>query len=121
MKYLFTFLLAALPGVAAAQDIETPVAVNSTPPLLLTIVVLASAVACVVFCIQVLMLVRGGQLSRSWLVFTIGFGVLALSQIIVILVGFGVIPANRYLMPVLMMLMSAFFAYGLYDTKRVLG
>ncbi len=121
MKHVLTFLLTALPGVAMAQDVDPTVAVNSTPPLLLTIVVLASALACVIFCVQVLMLVRGGQLSRCWLVFTIGFGVLALSQIIVILIGFGVIPANRYLMPVLLMAMSGLFAYGLYDTKRVLG
>jgi hypothetical protein len=83
--------------------------------------VLASAVACVVFCFQVLTLVRGGQLSRSWLVFTAGFAVLAVSQMAVILTGFGILPASRYLMPVLLMLMSALFAYGLYDTKRVLG
>ena len=121
MRHLFTLTLMTLPGVAIAQEVQPPVAVSSTPPLLLTIVVLASAIACVVFCAQVLTLVRGGQLSRSWLVFTAGFGVLALSQVIVILTGFGIIPASRYLVPVLLILMSSLFAYGLYDTKRVLG
>lgn len=121
MRHLFTSILVTLPGVAMAQEVQPPVAVNSTPPILLTIAVLASAIACVVFCAQVLMLVRGGQLSRSWLVFMAGFGVLAMSQIVVILTGFGVIPSSRYLMPVLLILMSSLFAYGLYDTKRVLG
>lgn len=121
MRHVFTFMLSALPGAAMAQDVQAPLAMNSTPPLLLTIAVLAGAIACVVFCAQVLMLVRGGQLSRSWLVFTVGFAVLAVSQIVVILTGFGVIPTSRYLMPILLMLMSTLFAYGLYDTKRVLG
>ena len=121
MRHVIIPFLVALPGIALAQETQPPVAVNATPPLLLTIVVLASAIACVVFCAQVLMLVRGGQLSRSWLVFTGGFALLALSQVVVILTGFGVLPASRYLMPVLLILMSSLFAYGLYDTKRVLG
>lgn len=121
MKHVIIPMLVALPGIAQAQEVQLPVAVNSTPPLLLTLAVLASAVACVVFCAQVLMLVRGGQLSRSWLVFTAGFALLAVSQLVVLLTGFGVIPASRYLTPVLLILMSTLFAYGLYDTKRVLS
>ncbi len=122
MRHVLTIMLMALPGAAIAQEPEAPVVVvSSTPPLLLTLAVLASAIACVIFCAQVLMLVRGGQLSRSWLIFTVGFGVLALSQVVVLLTGFGVIPANKFLMPVLLILMSSLFAYGLYDTKRVLG
>ena len=121
MKNVVTFAAAMLPTVAMAQDSQPVVVVSNTPPLLLSIIVLVSAIACVVFCFQVLTLVRGGQLSRSWLVFTVGFGVLAASQVAVILTGFGILPASKYLTPVLLMLMSSLFAYGLYDTKRVLG
>lgn len=121
MKNVITFAAAMAPTVAMAQDSQPVVAVNTTPPLLLSLIVLASAVACVIFCFQVLTLVRGGQLSRSWLVFTAGFAVLAVSQVAVILTGFGLLPENRFLMPVLLFLMSTLFAYGLFDTKRVLG
>ncbi len=121
MKKSILALAMLLPAAAWAQDVEPTVAVTSAPPLLLTIIVLACACACVIFCAQVLGLVKGGQLSRSWIMFTAGFAVLALSQLVVLLNGFGVIPSTRYLMPGLTILMSGLFAYGLYDTKRVLG
>ena len=121
MKKWFTAALYLLPVASMAQDGSVPVAVSNTPPLLLTLIVLGCACACVAFCIQVLSLVRGGQLSRSWILFTAGFVVLALSQVVVVLNGFGVIPNVRYLFPSLMILMSGLFVYGLYDTKRVLG
>jgi hypothetical protein len=121
MKKWIIAALTVLPAAAMAQDAPTPIAVSNTPPLLLTLIVLGCSCACVAFCIQVLSLVRGGQLSRSWFLFTTGFAILALSQVVVLLNGFGVIPNIRFLFPSLLILMSGLFVYGLYDTKRVLG
>jgi hypothetical protein len=120
-RIIVSTLLVVTPALASAQESNPPVAVTGAPPLLLTIVVLALACACAVFCFQVLTLLRGGQLSRSWTLFTAGFAVLALSQFAVLLNGFGVIPSTRYIVPALLILMSGLFIYGLYDTKRVLG
>ena len=123
MKHAVALLIATLlPAMARAQEVQQPVAVViATPPLLVTIVLLVCACACVAFSIQVFSLIRGGQLGRSWLMLTFGFIILALSQVATLLVGFGVFQQNRYLIPVLFVAMAGLFIYGLYEAKRALS
>ena len=122
MKKTIAFLIATLaPAAVMAQEIQPPVVVAATPPLLVTIVLLLCACACVAFSVQVFMLIKGGQLSRSWLILTFGFVILALTQIVTLLAGFGIISASRYLTPALLVVMTGLFIYGLYETKRALS
>lgn len=122
MKRFLTFsLLLLATNLSAAQGQSPQVAVAAAPPLMLTIVLLVLACACVLFCFQVYSLVRGGQFSRIWLIFLSGFGILAVSQLLLLLTGFGVLTPNGYLMPVLLAFMSGTFIYGLFETKKVLG
>lgn len=107
-------------GKLGAQEVVAPVAV-AIPPLPFTLIILAAACACAVFCFQVFMVVRGGQLSRAWLIFGGGFVVLAASQMVVLLTGFGVLNLNRFIVPALLAVMTGLFFYGLYETKRVLS
>jgi hypothetical protein len=104
---------------AAAQP--APAVAVTTPPALLTALIFLSACACVAFCFQVYSLVRGGQFSRCWVLFLVGFVILALSQFGLLLDGFGLIALNRYIVPGMLVIMSGLFAYGLLDTKRVLS
>jgi hypothetical protein len=113
-------LITLVAGSLGAQDTAAPVAL-AIPPLPFTLLILAAACACAVFCIQVFMVVRGGQLSRAWLIFGGGFVILALSQIAVLLSGFGVLSLNRFIVPGLLVVMTGLFFYGLYETKRVLS
>lgn len=108
-------------GNLSAQDQAAPVALSLLPPLPFTLVILIAACACAVFCLQVFTVVRGGQLSRSWLIFGGGFVILALSQVAVLLIGFGVLNLNRFVIPGLLVVMTGLFFYGLYETKRVLS
>jgi hypothetical protein len=114
---LITFLLG---GSVSAQDAPT-VALAPAQPLLMTILLLAAAVGCVVFCVQVFTLVRGGQLSKSWLYFAGGFMLLAISQLVVLLSGFGVMVNNPWFVPGLMAGMTGLFIWGLLETKRTLS
>lgn len=109
------------PSAAFAQDMPETVAVATAPPLLVTILLLVCACACVAFSIQVFLLIKGGQLSRSWLIMTFGFVLLALTQVVTLLSGFGVLTPNRYLIPGLLVVMTGSFIYGLYETKRTLS
>jgi hypothetical protein len=118
--YILTLVLLLIAGSAMAQA-NTPVAMAPSQPLLMTILLLAAAVGCIVFCVQVFTVVRGGQLSRSWLVFAGGFLLLASSQVLVLLTGFGVIVNNTWVVPGLLAAMTGLFLWGLYETKRVLG
>ncbi len=111
--------------VAASQLQAAPaantVAVAPAPPALLTIVILGCACVCAFFCFQVYSLVRGGQFSRSWLLFMGGFAVLALSQLGLLLSGFGIINVGTFIVPIMLVVMTGLFLYGLVETKRVLS
>ncbi len=98
-----------------------PAVVVNTPPALLTLLIFLCACACVAFCFQVYSLVRGGQFSRGWILFTSAFAVLALSQLGLLLDGFGIIALNRYIVPGMLIIMTGLFFYGLMETKRVLS
>jgi len=117
--------LLGLSMVAAAQLQAAPavntVAVAPAPPALLTIIILACACVCAFFCFQVYSLVRGGQFSRCWLLFMGGFGVLALSQLGLLLSGFGIINMGQFIVPIMLVIMTGLFLYGLVETKRVLS
>jgi hypothetical protein len=120
MKSRFLFLTAVVCGTAASAN-AGEVAVIANPPTFITTLIFLGACACIAVCFQVLLLVRGGQLSRSWQLFLAGFAVLALSQLGIILHNLGAISMPNWLSPTLLVLMSATFLYGLYETKRILG
>ncbi len=120
MRYQFA-LAAAVTTLLAANAHADEVAVIANPPTFFTIIIFAAACACIAVCFQVLMLVRGGQLSRSWQFFLAGFCVLAVSQLGLILHNFGVITMPGWLVPTMMVAMAGVFFYGLYETKRMLS
>jgi len=120
MKSRIALVLTALLGMASSACADE-VAVIASPPTFFTIVIFVAACACVAVCFQVLALVRGGQLSRSWQLFLAGFAVLAASQLGLILHSFGVIVLPSWLVPGLMLAMAGVFFYGLYETKRILS
>jgi hypothetical protein len=114
--------LASAPLIGTSVSAQpAPAVAVTTPPALLTSLIFLCACACVAFCFQVYGLVRGGQFSRSWVLFLVGFVVLAISQLGLLLDGFGVITLNRYIVPGLLVTMSGLFVYGLLETKRVLS
>ncbi|MBI5267769.1 MAG: hypothetical protein HY851_11105 [candidate division Zixibacteria bacterium] len=120
MQSRFLILTAVLWGTAAGAN-AGEVAVIANPPTSITALILVGACACIAVCFKVLMLVRGGQLSRSWQLFLAGFSILAISQLGVILHNFGAITMPSWVGPSMLVLMSGIFLYGLIETKRILG
>ena len=120
MKSKIAYALAALAGLAAPAW-AGEIAVIANPPTFITAVIFIGACACIAMCLQVLLLVRGGQLSRSWQLFLAGFAVLALSQLGIILHNFGLIVIPNWLVPTMLVLMAGAFLYGLFETKRILS
>ncbi len=119
VRTLLTAVGLAASGAEAVN--AAPVAVIPNPPTLLTLVIFAGAIICVVFSVRVLSLVRGGQLSRSWQLFLIGFFLLAVSQLAVLLHLFGVVVLPNWVVPTLLVLMAGLFLFGLFETRRSLG
>ena len=120
MKSKIAFALTALVGLAAPAR-AGEVAVIANPPTFITAVIFVGACACIAVCLQVLLLVRGGQLSRSWQWFLAGFAILAVSQLGIILHNFGALVIPSWFVPALLVLMAGTFFYGLYETKRALS
>lgn len=120
MKSRIAFTAAAVTLLATSAHADE-VAVIANPPTFFTFAIFAGACACIAVCFQVLMLVRGGQLSRSWQLFLAGFSVLAVSQLGLILHNFGVFTMPSWLVPTLMVAMAGVFFWGLYETKRMLS
>ena len=110
------FLMAATANAQAAN-----LAVITSPPTILNILVLLFACACLFLCSQVLGLVKGGQLSKIWQMFLLGFTLLAFSQIASLLHTFEILAVPGFVVPVLMALMVGLFMYGMYETKRILS
>lgn len=117
---LWSLCALLLAGNAAAQEAPT-VVLAPAQPFLMTILLLGAAVGCLVFCIQVFTLVRGGQLGKSWLFFAGAFLLLASSQVIILLAGFGVVMNNPWLVPAVLAGMTGLFIWGLLETKKVLS
>jgi hypothetical protein len=110
------FFTAATANAKAAN-----LAVITSPPTILSILVFLFACSCLFLCSQVLGLVKGGQMSKSWQMFLLAFTVLAISQIASLLHTFEILAVPGFVVPVLMVLMVGLFLYGMYETKRVLS
>ncbi|MFZ5980553.1 MAG: hypothetical protein ACOYVF_07955 [Candidatus Zixiibacteriota bacterium] len=115
------FLTALFIVGSASSSQAANLAVITSPPTILNILVLLFAFACFFICFQVLNLVRGGQLSRSWQMFMFGFALLALSQVAYLLTVFEIFVVPSFTVPALMTLMVGLFLYGMFEMKRVLS
>ncbi len=96
-------------------------AVITSTPTIWHLLVLGVAVACIALAFKVLMLVRGGLLSRSWQFFLGGFAALVLAQLILILDAIEVIVLPGFVVPICFIVMTGLFLWGVLETKRTLG
>jgi hypothetical protein len=96
-------------------------AVITSPPTFLGMIVFFVACGGVVVGYQVLSALKGGHLSKSWMLFVAGFALLALSQLFALLRAFEVAPIPAWISPLLMVAWIGAFLYGVYEAKRILG
>lgn len=112
-------VIALLAGAESAHAANLTALVH--PGGFLNLLLLAGAVACLIFAFQLTSLVRGGSLMRSWQLFLVGFLLLSLAQLFALLTELEIAAFPSWLNPLLLTLMAAAFLYGLMQTKRVLG
>ena len=91
------------------------------PMSIISVVVLFIAVACLVWSLKILTLVKGGLMSKSWQMFGLGFGFLIVAQLVSLgqVAQLFVIP--DFITPAVYLLMVITWLYGLYQTRKVLG
>ncbi len=113
-------LLTVILASSAIEAHAANFAVITSPPTMVNLLVLIIAGISLGGSFKVLALVRGGQLSKSWQLFTAGFAVLALSQIANALDTFEIMAVPEYLVPTCIAIMGALFLYGVILTTRTL-
>ena len=95
-------------------------AVITSPPTILSLVVLIVAIGCLYGVVKVLSLLKGGYLSKSWQLFMSSFIVLALSQVVNLMNDFELLAVPSFLVPALLLVTSGLFLYGIFETKQTL-
>jgi len=120
MKYAFTGSLAAVVLLSPRAEAAN-LAVITSPPTLLNIIIFLVALAAAVMCWQVASVVRGGLLSKSWQAFVGAFGLLAVSQGLLIALTIEVVELPSFVVPAILVAMSGLFLYGIVWTKRTLS
>ena len=113
--------LAVLAAVWPIQAQAANFAVITTPPTMLSVLILFCAGAGLVICSQVWSVVRGGLMERVWQMFMIGFLLLLLSRLVSLLADFEMVLLPEFLAPAFTVLMAGAFVYGLIEAKRVLS
>ena len=121
MYFQTGLMIAAFVLVVAGRAEASNVAVIATAPGLFNLIVLLVAFACVFVGYQIRTSVKGGLLCKSWRLFTIGFGVLALAQMLNLLNRMEVLSLPAWIVPGMLVIMAGVLLMGLRETKRVLG
>ena len=115
-------IVTALGLVVLGSDARAvSLAVITSPPTLLNVVILGLACAAVVVGVQLLGIVKGGALSRPWQILVAGFGVLALCQISILLQTFEIVALPSWISPTLAVIWAGAFFYGVFETRKVLA
>jgi hypothetical protein len=114
-------LTTALLVAASTEAHAANIAVMFTAANLFNIVILGLAVVGAVGSFKVFSLVRGGVLSKSWLFFIGGFGLLGVAQLLLLLNATEVTSLPAFVMPALVAGAAGLILYGIWDAKRILG
>ena len=93
----------------------------TSPPTILNLVIFIGALACVVFGLKIVDLVRGGQLSKVWQLFIAAFVLLVLSEAALLCGTFEFFSLPEFVVPALMTLAIGLFLYGVTETRKVLS
>lgn len=120
MKKVFS-LVTLLVVFGASNLYAANFAVITSPPTLLNLVLLFTAIACIGASVKILSALKGGQLFKSWQVFFLAFVVLSLCQIASLLNDFEILAVPSVVYPALLLLSFGLFFYGVFETKKTLG
>ncbi len=105
---------------SSAQAAINP-ALFYTPSGILDVAILLGALICLIWSAKVMSLLKGGMMSKSWQMFSLGFGFLLIARILSLGETTNLMALPGYVLAALYFLMIATWLLGLYQTKRVLG
>ena len=117
-----SLFMAVLISGAMGSDVQAAnLAVIASPPTMFSLFVLFVAGACLFGSFQVMGQVKGGYLSRSWQMFFFGFALLAISQLASIGSAMELFSLPELFTPLMLLLMSGLFAFGVFSARNTLS
>lgn len=120
MRKLLIFTSAAIPLLSdkAHASVITGLA---NVPVMINLVILVGAIACLITAIKLFTLVKGGALARGWQFLVVSFITLAFGQIFVLAEKLGWFALTFDVAGLLYLVTVVFWLIGLMQTRRVLG
>lgn len=120
MKSRLLICASALVLCASERAMAADLATIATIPVILNLVILAGAAACLSVAIKLYTLVRGGALARAWQTFIISFATLAVGQLFVLAREIKWFAPSFDLSALLYLVTVALWFWGLVQTRKVL-
>ena len=118
MKKICTINIAIL--LFSCNAFAANFAVITSPPTILSLVVVLVGIGCLIGVVKILSLIRGGLLFKSWQIFMTGFIALIVSQAVNLVNDFEIFSIPSFVVPALLTLAVGFFLYGIFETKKTL-
>jgi len=113
--FLISFLFAKTANAAVNID-----ALLSTAGIV-DMVLLLCIIICLFWSMNIMSLVRGGLMSKSWQMFTLGFLFLILARIVIISATINLFVVPDYVATILYLFMTITWLIGIFQTKRILA
>ncbi len=101
----------------AAIDTEVLFTVSGIADMALLLCI----IICLLWSMKIMSLVRGGLMSKSWQMFTLGFIFLILARLLILGISLGLFAVPEYASTVLYLLMVVTWLIGIFQTKRILA
>lgn len=119
MKKIIIFTISIM--LISSNVFAANLAMITSTPTMMDIVILICGVGCVFGAMKVLNLVRGGQFSKTWQFLLGGFSVLIIVQLLRILNAIEILMLPVFIIPACIILMMGLFLYGIIEAKRILS
>ena len=114
-------VLTGLMFVAADNAHAANLAVITNGETMFSLAALIGSLAGVFGATQVLSLIKGGRLSRSWQMMLLGLSILALSQITSLLEQFEIVALPGFTVPAILLVATGLLVYGIFEARKTLG
>ena len=121
MKYKLLIMTAGMLAILSGSANAANIAVITQVPVILNIVILAGAVACLAVAIKLFNLVRGGALAKGWQLWIISFFALAFGQILILAEKLEVFAIGFDVAGLLYLVTVVLWFIGLLQTRKVMG
>ena len=121
IKYILSglFLICLISGKTAHAAVNVNALLSTSG--IVDLALLLCIIICLFWSMKIMSLVRGGLMSKSWQMFTLGFLFLILARLTIISSTVSLFVFPEFVSTVLYLLMTLTWLIGIFQTKRILA